>query len=147
MNTLIQLLDKNYELYDCRIKESNIIMEIGSKTNRFFCPYCGQPSDRVHSCYQREIQDLPIQGKRTILLVTTRKLFCDNPECQKKTFSKRHPFVSIKGKKTARLENAILNKSLDVSSISASKLLASEGIRISKSSICAMLKKNAGDCG
>ena len=80
MNTLIQLLDKNYELYDWRIKESNIIMEIGSKTNRFFCPYCGQPSDRVHSYYQREIQDLPIQGKRTILLVTTRKLFCDFKE-------------------------------------------------------------------
>lgn len=147
MNTLIQLLDNNYELYDCRIKKSNIIMEIGSKTNRVFCPYCGHPSDRVHSRYQREIQDLPIQGKRTILLVTTRKLFCDNPECQKKTFSERHPFVSIKGKKTARLENAILNKSLDVSSISASKLLASEGISISKSSICTMLKKNAGACG
>lgn len=52
--------------------------------------------------------------------------------------------MSIKGKKTTRLENAILNKSLDVSSISASKLLASEGIRISKSSICAMLKKIPG---
>lgn len=147
MNTLIQLLDKSYELYDCRIKESNIIMEIGSKTNNFFCPYCGRPSDKVHSRYQREIQDLPIQGKRTILLVTTRKLFCDNPECQKKTFSERHPFVSIKGQKTTRLENAILNKSLDVSSINASKLLASEGISVSKSSICAMLKKNAGACG
>lgn len=147
MDTLIQLLDTHYELYGCRIKESDIIMEIGSKINRFFCPYCGHPSDRVHSCYQREIQDLPIQGKRSILLVTTRKLFCDNPECQKKTFSERHPFVSIKGKKTARLENAILNKSLDVSSINASKLLASEGISISKSSICAMLKKNAGACG
>lgn len=147
METLIQLLDKNYELYDYRIKDSDIIMEIGSNINRFFCPYCSHPSNRIHSRYQREVQDLPIQGKRTLLLVTTRKLFCDNPECRKKTFSERHPFVSIKGKKTARLEKAILNKSLDVSSISASKLLASEGISISKSSICAMLKKNAGDCG
>lgn len=147
MDTLIQLLDINYELYDCRVKDSDIITEIGSKTNRFFCPYCGHPSDKVHSRYQREVQDLPIQGKRVILLIATRKLFCYNPECQKKTFSERHPFVSIKGKKTTRLENSILNKSLDVSSISASKLLASEGISISKSSICAMLKKNAGNCG
>lgn len=147
MDTLIQLLDVNYELYDCRIKNSDIIMEIGSKSNRFSCPYCGHLSDKVHSRYQREVQDLPIQGKRVILLIVTRKLFCDNPECQKKTFSERHPFVSARGRKTTRLENSILNKSLDVSSISASKLLGSEGISISKSSICAMLKKNAGSCG
>lgn len=147
VDTLIQLLDENYELYDFRVKNSDIIMEIGSKINRFYCPYCGYPSERVHSHYQREIHDLPIQGKRAVLLVNTRKLFCDNPECQKKTFSERHPFAAVKGKKTSRLENAILNKSLDVSSVSASKLLASEGISISKSSICAMLKKNAGDCG
>lgn len=108
MNTLIQLLDINYELYECRIKDSDVVMEIGSKSNRFFYPYCGHLSDKIHSRYQREVQDLPIQGKRGILLIVTRN---------------------------------ILNKSLDVSSVSASKLLASEGISISKSSICAMLKK------
>ncbi|MDE5587511.1 MAG: transposase family protein [Acetatifactor sp.] len=70
MDALIQLLDKNYELYDCRIRDSDIIMEIVSKINRFFCPYCGHPSDRVHSRYQREVQDLPIQGKRVILRVS-----------------------------------------------------------------------------
>lgn len=125
MDTLIQLLDENYELYDFRVQHSDIIIEIRSKINRFYCPYCGHPSEKIHSLYQREIYDLPIQGKRVILLVATRKLFCGNPECQKKTFSEQHPFASIKGKKTSRLESAILNKPLDVSSVSASRLLVS----------------------
>ena len=143
MDALIQLLDKNYELYNYRIKSLDVVMEIGSKINMLCCPYCGHTSDKIHSRYQREVQDLPIQGRKVILLITTRKFFCNNPECTKKTFSERHSFVSMKGKKTVRLEKAILNKSLDISSVNASKLLASEGIRISKSSICMMLKKNA----
>ncbi len=71
-------------------------------------------------------------------------MFCSNSDCKHKTFSERHPFVAIKGKKTIRLENSILSRSLDVSSINASKLLASEGVAVSKSSICAMLKKMRG---
>ena len=147
MEELIQMLDGDYELYDYRIKGQNIVMEIGSTTKLLNCPYCGIVSQKVHSRYQREIQDLPIQGKRVVLLVTTRKMFCNNPDCEHKTFSERHLFVAVKGKKTVRLENSILDKSLEVSSVNASKILASEGIAVSKSSICAMLKKNAGHCG
>lgn len=51
MDTLIQLLDVNYELYNYRIKNSDIIMEIGSKIKRPCCPYCGYPSDKTHSHY------------------------------------------------------------------------------------------------
>ena len=147
MNELIRMLDEDYELYGYRLKGQNIIMEIGSTVKSLRCPYCGIMSHKVHSRYQREIQDLPIQGKHVVLLVTTRKMFCSNPGCQNKTFSERHPFVAVNGRKTIRLENSILGRSLDVSSINASKILASEGVTVSKSSICAMLKKNARDCG
>ena len=147
MNELIRMLDEDYELYGYRLKGQNIIMEIGSTVKSLRCPYCGIISHKVHSRYQRDIQDLPIQGKHVVLLVTTRKMFCSNPGCQNKTFSERHPFVAVNGRKTIRLENSILGRSLDVSSINASKILASEGVTVSKSSICAMLKKNARDCG
>ncbi len=53
----------------------------------------------VHSTYQREIQDLPIQDKQVILLVDTRKFFCYNPDCLHKTFAERHPFAAIKSEK------------------------------------------------
>lgn len=98
-------------------------------------------SSRIHSIYQREIQDLPLHNKQTILLVHTRKMFCENPDCQATTFAERHPFVAKYGKKTDRLVTNILNTSLQLSSISASRLLKTESVKVCKSSICTLLKK------
>ena len=72
------------------------------------CPYCGKESKRIHSRYQREIQDLPIQGKKVVLLVSTRKFFCDNDTCCKRTFSERHTFADANGKRTKRLEKKFI---------------------------------------
>lgn len=68
-------------------------------------------------------------------------MFCDNPECSHKTFSEVHPFVSRKGRKTSCLEENILNYSVHLSSVNASRLLKKSGINIGKSSICELLKK------
>ena len=90
--------------------------------------------------------DLPIQGKKVVLLVSTRKFFCDNDACCKRTFSERHTFVDANGKRTKRLEKNILFTSSQLSSINASKVLKNSNVDISKSSICVLLKKNAIDC-
>lgn len=51
-------------------------------------------SGKVHSVYQREIQDIPMQDKQTVLLLNTRKMFCLNENCSHKTFSERFAFIS-----------------------------------------------------
>ncbi len=71
MNELIQMLSEDYELNDYRVKGQKIVMEIESTQNILRCPYCGSISQKVHSRYQRDIQDLPIQGRQVVLLVTT----------------------------------------------------------------------------
>ena len=57
------------------------------------CKYCGRESSSVHSLYQRSVQDLPIQGHTTTLLITSRKMFCKNPQCSHKTFSETFSFI------------------------------------------------------
>jgi len=86
---LIKLLDNSLECTNYKIKNKQIILAIQSVKEKLSCPYCGNPSARVHSTYEREIQDIPFQDKQTILLLTTRKMFCDNPECIFKSFSGR----------------------------------------------------------
>ena len=105
------------------------------------CPYCGKVSSKIHSVYQREIQDIPIQNKQTIVLLNTRKMFCSNPACDHKTFSERFDFIASRERKTKRLVNKILLTSTKVSSISASALLKERSIKVCKSSICDLLKK------
>ncbi|WP_209125552.1 transposase family protein [Alkalihalobacillus sp. BA299] len=33
----------------------------------------------MHSRYKRSFQDLPIQGKKVLITLSNRKMFCDNP--------------------------------------------------------------------
>jgi len=66
---------------------------------------CGIESKKVHSIYQKTVQDMPISGKKVYIEITNRKMFCRNVECGRKTFAERYEFVGIKGKKTKRLEN------------------------------------------
>lgn len=146
-STILQQLDINLECSDCIIQDKKVILKISSNQHTITCPYCGKKSNKVHSTYQREIQDLPIQEKQTILLLNTRKMVCGNPECQYKTFSERFDFVQPGGKKTKRLTEKILITSSKLSAMNASKLLASNSIHASKSSICDLLKKNANSCG
>jgi transposase len=140
-------LSKNYELVNYKIEDTQIVFEVASTKNNCTCPFCGMISSRIHSIYQREIQDIPLLNKQTMLHIHTRKIFCENPDCHATTFAERHPFVARNGKKTDRLVTTILNTSIQLSSISASRLLKTESVKVCKSSICTLLKKNALHCG
>lgn len=139
MDEFIKLLDPNYELVQYRIKNKTIIFTIQSIRSELECSFWGCKTKQVRSRYQREIQDLPIQDRQVILLVNTRKMFCNNPNCSHKTFSEKHPFVVTKGKKTDRLIKNVIYTSTQLSSLTALKLLKSENITICKSSICDLL--------
>ena len=140
---IVKSLDSALECVEVEIDETRIIMEIESTRDVMECPYCGEKSGKIHSKYQRRIQDLPVQNKQVTLVLNTRKIFCQNPQCTHKTFSEKFDFVSSRGKKTNRLEERILVMSIKLSSISASALLKKDGITISKSSICELVKKRS----
>lgn len=147
MDEFIKFLNQDYELVQYQIKDNVVVFTIQSSKTELACPFCGSKSIWVHSTYQREIQDLPMQDKQVILLVDTRKMFCKNPECAHKTFAEIHPFAAPKAQKTDRLLQNIIHTSAQLSSLNASRLLKSERIMACKSSICNLLKKNAIRCG
>ena len=80
---IISSLSPDLECIRCRLKTRQIIFEVQSARRQVPCPYCGTFSSKVHSVYQREIQDIPLQDRQTILLLSTRKMFCMNPACGK----------------------------------------------------------------
>ena len=64
---LIRLLDEDLECTSCGWKKDSIVMEVRSIKNQIRCPYCGRPSTKVHSAYQREIQDIPLGGLQILI--------------------------------------------------------------------------------
>ena len=103
-DSVIKSLDSALECIEIQIDERQIIMEMESTRDVLECPYCGDESAKLHSKYQRRVQDLPVQGKQVMMVLSTRKLFCQNPQCTHKTFSEKFDFVASRGKKTKRLE-------------------------------------------
>ena len=92
MNNLIKLLDKNLEYIEHEIIEDTIYISVKSIKEYICCPYCCTPSNKIHSKYKRSFQDLPIQGLKVIIIITNRKMFCKNGDCNHKTFSEKFNF-------------------------------------------------------
>ncbi|WP_341533985.1 transposase family protein [Sporosalibacterium faouarense] len=141
MDELIKLLDKNLKYINHKIEDETIYIYVKSNRDKCYCPDCNSLSKRVHSRYERSFQDLPIIGRKSIIILNNRKFFCDNKNCHKRTFSEKFDFIRDRAKRTKRLEDEIINLSQNMSSISASKLLRKNIVTIGKSTVCNILKK------
>ena len=141
MDELIKLLDINLEYIDHEVIKDTIYINIKSSRQEACCPNCKTLSKRIHSRYQRNFQDLPISGKKAVIILNNRKFFCNNKDCSRRTFSEKFNFIADKAKKTERLEDEIISLSKNMSSISASKLLRENIATVGKSTVCNILKK------
>lgn len=143
MDEIVKLLDKNLEYIIHKIIRDTIYINVLSNRDTITCPYCGSPSSKVHSRYERSFQDLPIQGKKVRIILNNRKMFCNNPDCNHTTFAESFDFLKFKAKKTKRLENEIINISMNVSSLTATDFLKESVADVGKSTICNLLKKRS----
>jgi transposase len=50
------------------------------------CPRCGVPSRRVHSRYERCLDDAALGGCSVLVRLAVRRFFCDNPDCPSRKF-------------------------------------------------------------
>lgn len=141
MDDFIKLLDKNLEYEKHEIIGDTIYIYVHSTLEALECPYCGVMSSRCHSKYTRSFQDLPMQGKKTIIVLNNKKMFCDNPDCEHTTFAESFSFIKGKSKKTERLIDEIIQVSKNMSSVEASNYLRKNVVRVGKSTICELLKK------
>ncbi|WP_354006178.1 transposase family protein [Streptomyces sp. NBC_00154] len=63
-----------------------VVVRAFSRTLQRSCFACGVRASRVHSRYERRISDRPVAGRSTVILLTVRRFFCDNAECERRTF-------------------------------------------------------------
>jgi transposase len=141
MKELIEILDTNLAYHAHQVYSDHIDISVHSTHKSALCPLCGHRSSRIHSRYERRFDDLPIQGKKVHIHLLNRKYFCLNPECPRKIFAESFDFLQPNSRKTKRLNDKIMNVSLETSSVTASRLLKDEGVAIGKSAICNRLKK------
>ena len=73
------------------------------------CPPCGTQSTARHSRYWRQLQDLPVQGKRVALRLRLSRWRCRNRECEQAIFRERlGEVVAPWARRTSRVEEVLL---------------------------------------
>ena len=141
MDDLIKLLCEDLEYVGHTIDGDKLYINVKSSRTEAKCPYCGKISRSVHSRYERRFRDLPMQGKKVEIILDNRKYFCKNPKCDHRTFAESFYCLPHKGKRSRRLTEAIIELSLNVSSITAAATLRNGTADVGKSTICNLLKK------
>src|SRR5580704_7592680 len=92
------------------------------------CPSCGTQSTARHSRYWRQLQDLPVQGKRVVLRLRLSRWRCRNRECEQAIFRERlGEVVATWARRTSRVEEVLLLVAPHDLRRTAAKLCRSKG--------------------
>jgi transposase len=92
------------ERWNIDTANTNLQLTIASTQTIAQCPLCQQFSHRVHSRYERRLQDLALAHYSLTLQLRVRKFFCGNLACTRQIFTERlSQVVSPWARKTMRL--------------------------------------------
>jgi transposase len=87
------------------------------------CPACGRSSRRVHSRYERRLADAAIGGRRVVIWLQVRRLFCDDPACVKTTFAEQVPGLTARyARKTTLLAGVLRDIAVALAGRAGSRL-------------------------
>lgn len=121
---------------DVEVLPDTVHIYARSSLSHGICPYCGSRSDKVHSRYIRQVTDLPILGRRTVLHLEMRKFFCHNEDCSRKTFAEQPGTEVFRYRRRSRRCEVLVSKlSLDSSAGKSSSHLRMMGIPISRATV------------
>jgi transposase len=88
---------------DIQITEHGLVIEVVMTHPTSCCPRCAQPSDALKSHYRRVLREAPCARRQVQLILTVRKIYCQNPYCARKVFTERLPtFVEPWARMTIR---------------------------------------------
>ena len=133
----LHILDVDKEAEQGRIKVTARI-EAGSA----YCPECSTWSERVHSEYDRQPQDLPIQEKSVRLCLTVRRFFCRNLACARKTFVEQVPSFLVRyARRSNRVTERLIHIGLSSSCEGGARLSKQEGLLVSGDTLLRILRR------
>ncbi|MEU4497523.1 ISL3 family transposase [Streptomyces sp. NPDC023998] len=65
------------------------------------CPDCRKQARRVHSTYQRTLDERPLGSRRVVVRLRVRRYFCDRKRCSRKTFVEQVPGLTERHRRSS----------------------------------------------
>jgi transposase len=90
------------------------------------CPGCGNSSDWRHSRYVRHVADEALGGRRVVIDLSVRRLYCPNPACPKATFVEQVPGLTVRyQRRTPALQQVVTAVAVALAGSAGARLLTS----------------------
>ncbi|WP_331459378.1 ISL3 family transposase [Saccharothrix sp. NRRL B-16348] len=100
------------------------------------CPSCGVRSDRVHSRYDRKLDDAPVAGRPVVLRLRVRRFFCDDQGCALGTFVEQVDGLTVGHARRTLLSRTALERiGLMLAGRTGARLAAGLGLPASRSTL------------
>ena len=135
-----RLLPEGLQPRNISVSPSGLTVHAGPKTASARCPLCGHLSSKVHSRYERTIADLPWRNVCVTLKIRARRFFCEKHLCERKIFCERLPEAAAYGRKTSRLEEALLLIAFELGGEAGARLAHELGLSVSPDTLLRRLR-------
>lgn len=118
------------ESWHLDVADTHLRVTASSTQTTAHCPDCRGLSRRVHSRYERRLQDLVLAQYSMTLELKVRKFFCDNSACIRRIFTERIPEIAAPwARKTTRLVQRLQSVGLALGGAAGARLVHQLGYR------------------
>jgi len=109
------------------------------------CPDCGLQSEWVHSRYERQLLDLPSQGRAVQMRVTVRRFRCAAPSCRRRIFAEPlgEAVAGRLARRTSRLEAIVHHLGIALGGRPAAALARRLMLPVSKDTLLRAVRRHA----
>jgi transposase len=95
----------------------------------------------VHSRYDRRVADAAVAGQRVVIRLRVRRLFCDDPSCQARTFTEQVAGLTVPyGRRTVGLRWMLESIGLALAGRAGSRLATMLGLPAGRSTMLRLLR-------
>jgi transposase len=123
------------------IEKDTVNICVTSTNGQSVCPYCQTISERVHSSYNRHPADLPLAGYSVRLDMAVHRFFCDNSDCEAKTFTERIPaFIQHYARRTNRLTSRQQSVAIEAGGASGKRVLTILDMPVSSDTLTRLIR-------
>lgn len=122
-----------------RGSDTPIQLVVASTARGAPCPTCNQWSERIHSQYSRQLQELPAGRFPLQITLWTHRFFCDTPTCSQQIFCERVRWAPRYQRRTSACTERLLTLAWEMSAEATRRTARAEGISVSRPTINRLL--------
>ena len=128
-------------LTHCTLTASDVTLSFTVNGCSACCLLCGCPSERVHSRYHRTLADLPISGRRVLLVVQIRRFRCLTAACPRRIFAERLPDLAAPfARRSQPLQEALAQVGFALGGEAGARLAQSLGMPTSPDTLLRLIR-------